>query len=332
MSSKNEQLIKMQNCHPRQHTCGLVRDHLDWKHGQHGKNFGDMMHDGKETPLGKWHPNQEKTPACQWRYVYYHKCDTVCNCHGTVMKLHKLCHTWFGEMTYNPMALSKDDCGMPIDRIGLMQCTLILVNKLRHYMMPKAKKWHLKCNGCSHLNGWLPLDIIGCMKTLLRSLVCWPAQRGPNYLSLWAGKQDQLHTFGWVVATLESIAVKGWGSLWGNPAHSYWLKAFGNIAAMLWLWESTKFYGIKRSKAITSIECDNLGLCTNKKKKIDDKTPNPDTIHLMHEPDTEMLGKVVHGHIKGHQDKIISKDALPWLAQLNIWADKLTHVPLQGDI
>lgn len=88
----------------------------------------------------------------------------------------------------------------------------------------------------------------------------------------------------------------------GNPVHLHQSEAFGNIAAMLWIRELIKFFGILQTKATIMVECDNLGLCTNKNKKINDDTPDPDAICLIHTPVKEIPGKIIHGHIKGHQD------------------------------
>jgi len=141
------------------------------------------------------------------------------------------------------------------------------------------------------------------------------------------GKETTEGTFGWVLATGNTIVAEGYGAAWGCPMQSHRAEGFGNIGILLFLLTATAMCDHAPTNPVTLL-CDNKALILNKRKqahRIYD-TSDRDVLSTIDLLCKEMTFRFIHGHVLGHQDTRGKRGKnLTSAEQYNIRADELAR-------
>ena len=148
------------------------------------------------------------------------------------------------------------------------------------------------------------------------------------YIVTDGGKSGTRATFGWVMATEDTILVEGYGRVWGQPQQSHRSESFGNIGPLWFLIQFAAWRDMVISRPRIEIHCDNLSLLQHKDnyqtKGLPYTTPDLDAIIHTMQLCTEIPAKITHHHVLGHQDTRGKKGInLTIPEQYNIRADFL---------
>jgi len=150
--------------------------------------------------------------------------------------------------------------------------------------------------------------------------------------------QREKGSFGWVIATDDTIIVEGHGPVWGSPVDSFRAEAVSLLSVTAFLHEYTSFYDVHTTCSFVSFT-DNLGLIRRLELLLRSDITSP---RWTTATDFDVLQELVllrqqypfipvPTHVKGHQDRNADPTTLPWPAQLNVAADHLATYALHRD-
>jgi ribonuclease HI len=144
--------------------------------------------------------------------------------------------------------------------------------------------------------------------------------------------QSGISTYGWVVASNQTVLVTGMGPAEAHPslANSFRSEGYGAAAALLFLAAFQEFHNIVNNTVTLKLFIDNKSMVDRlneymtpwKRSNKHQSRPEVDITNTAE----DFLGKFPKfevRHVKSHQDDDRPLDSLPWSAQLNILADRL---------
>lgn len=291
------------------------------------------------TSLGAWHPN-DKTRIwptlfdCEEQHVY------VAHNEGWTTFPHTICDS----------RGIQPGLAHPNPANSLPQYTVPLALSRRRQYEYTMPVFHLPASLPTSSPDWkqfclsLPVwesDLLRFQQDILTSegiIAVLHATNSKIYIVSDGGCKNQCGSFGWVLASEAEILWRGWGTARGHPMSSYRAEAYGRLAAIRFLNRYMEFLNMSLPPDLDlETACDNDSLLKNESYWKQQTVPNP-FLHLKSDSDAvdsinksyqELDHPTTHTHVYGHQDDHADPSTLPWLAQLNIEADRLATFALQ---
>lgn len=287
------------------------------------------------NPLGPWIPQSFNR---RWNTMYDTATDHVLHRNQTQWDVYPVHHTILHGIVTLPTAVDSDKHPSP---------TCIPIEPHRNpqrYSEPKYVSLPASCQShpttlalyIARLQQW-EADLLQYNQSLPLAAPLWQSllQGQPIHLVSDGGHKGVDGSFGWVIANEHQVLWEGWGLAHGYPMSSYRAEAYGRLAALRFLLQYITFLGIQSPPTLTiQSATDNQELLRNETRWRNNLIPNAnyqlqpdaDLLAVLNESWTTLNLPATHAHVKGHQDLNTPIHKLPWVAQLNIHADRLaTH-------